>query len=44
MINVDGVKYGHYRTNLAGFDLNRIWRVPRKDIHPEVYHTKKLMY
>lgn len=30
MINVDGVKYGHYRTNLCGVDLNRIWRLPRK--------------
>jgi murein tripeptide amidase MpaA len=34
MINVDGVKYGHYRTNLCGVDLNRIWRTPRKDSHP----------
>jgi murein tripeptide amidase MpaA len=30
MINVDGVKYGHYRTNLCGFDVNRVWRLPRK--------------
>ena len=44
MINVDGVKYGHYRTNLCGFDLNRVWRRPRKDIHPQVYHTKKLLF
>jgi murein tripeptide amidase MpaA len=30
MINVDGVKYGNYRTNLNGVDLNRIWRNPKK--------------
>lgn len=30
MVNVDGVKYGNYRTNLCGFDLNRNWRIPRK--------------
>ena len=44
MINIDGVKYGHYRTNLNGTDLNRIWRNPKKDIHPEVYYLKKFMY
>ncbi len=30
MVNVDGVKYGHYRTNLSGSDPNRVWRVPKK--------------
>jgi len=30
MVNLDGVKYGHYRTNMNGVDLNRVWRVPRK--------------
>lgn len=30
MVNVDGVKYGHYRTNLCGIDLNRVWRLPKK--------------
>lgn len=30
MINVDGVLYGNYRTNLLGIDLNRIWRNPKK--------------
>jgi murein tripeptide amidase MpaA len=25
MVNIDGVVYGHYRTNLAGKDLNRKW-------------------
>lgn len=30
MINMDGVLYGNYRTNLSGTDLNRIWRNPKK--------------
>lgn len=25
MVNIDGVVFGHYRTNLAGKDLNRKW-------------------
>jgi murein tripeptide amidase MpaA len=33
MINMDGVYYGNYRTNLSGNDLNRVWRQPRKDYH-----------
>lgn len=33
MVNMDGVFYGNYRTNLSGNDLNRVWRQPRKDYH-----------
>ena len=33
MVNMDGVFYGNYRTNLSGNDLNRIWRHPRRDYH-----------
>lgn len=44
MVNVDGVFYGNYRTNLSGNDLNRIWKQPRKDFHPEVYAIKKYLY
>jgi cytosolic carboxypeptidase protein 2/3 len=43
MVNIDGVKYGHYRTNMNGVDLNRLWRAPRKEIHPEVYYVKKFL-
>lgn len=34
MINVDGVIYGNFRTNLGGFDLNRQWIDPNKWLHP----------
>ena len=43
MLNVDGVFYGNYRTNLSGTDLNRIWRNPRKDIYPQTFYTKKYL-
>ena len=43
MVNVDGVFYGNYRTNVSGYDLNRIWRYPNKDLHPEVYFIKKYL-
>ena len=33
MVNIDGVFYGNYRTNLSGNDLNRVWRHPRKEYH-----------
>jgi cytosolic carboxypeptidase protein 2/3 len=28
MVNVDGVVFGNYRSNLAGLDLNRHWFKP----------------
>ena len=34
MINADGVIYGNFRTNLAGFDLNRQWSHPNRWLHP----------
>ena len=43
MLNPDGVINGNYRCSLAGCDLNRRWKTPSKIIHPEIYHTKKLI-
>lgn len=43
MINIDGVYYGNYRTNLSGTDLNRIWRYPRKDFNCEIFYIKKFL-
>ena len=43
IINVDGVLYGNYRTNLSGNDLNRVWKLPRKDFHAEVNYIKKFL-
>jgi murein tripeptide amidase MpaA len=44
MVNVDGVQQGNYRTNLSGNDLNRVWKVPRKDFHAEVYYIKRYLH
>ncbi|PAA61456.1 hypothetical protein BOX15_Mlig000412g2 [Macrostomum lignano] len=43
MLNPDGVIVGNYRTSLAGRDLNRNYRHPRKETFPTVYHTKAML-
>lgn len=34
MINIDGVINGNTRCNLYGYDLNRCWVEPTKDMQP----------
>ena len=41
MINVDGVIYGNFRCDLAGYDLNRTWKNPSSKIHPQIYSIKQ---
>jgi hypothetical protein len=43
MLNPDGVINGNYRTNLAGYDLNRKWKTPNKWIHPTIFYYKRLL-
>lgn len=43
MMNPDGVILGNYRTSLAGCDLNRRWLTPNEDLHPEIYHAKRMI-
>ena len=43
MLNPDGVVNGNYRCGLAGVDLNRRWKTPSKNLHPTIYHTKRLI-
>lgn len=42
-LNPDGVIHGNYRTSLSGEDLNRKWKRPDKDLHPEIYAMKKYL-
>ena len=41
MINVDGVIYGNFRCDIAGYDLNRTWKNTSQRIHPQIYHIKQ---
>lgn len=41
MVNVDGVIYGNFRCDLIGFDLNRCWKTPISELHPQVSAIKK---
>lgn len=43
MMNPDGVIAGHYMSSFAGHDLNKVFLVPNKKLHPTVYHLKNLI-
>jgi len=43
MLNPDGVIHGHYRNNILGKDLNRMWQDPRDNITPTIFYLKKLI-
>jgi hypothetical protein len=43
MLNPDGVINGNYRCSLTGCDLNRRWQQPDKQLHPTLYHVKRLV-
>ena len=43
MLNPDGVIHGHYRNNILGKDLNRMWKDPRDNVTPTIYYLKKLI-
>jgi murein tripeptide amidase MpaA len=42
-LNPDGVIHGNYRTSLSGHDLNRRWKRPDKNLHPEICAIKKYL-
>ena len=42
MLNPDGVIHGNIRTDLAGFDMNRMWLNPSPWLHPIMYACKFL--
>lgn len=43
MLNPDGVYRGHYRTDLRGVNLNRIYSSPSLAFHMPIYAAKKLI-
>jgi murein tripeptide amidase MpaA len=43
LVNLDGVRRGHLRTNTAGADLNREWADPSPERSPEVFNIRGKM-
>ena len=43
MLNPDGVINGNFRCSLAGVDINRCWRAPKKHQTPTVFCARKLV-
>jgi len=43
MLNPDGVKHGHYRTDIFGINLNRTYHDPDMFRQPTIFATKTLM-
>ena len=43
LVNIDGARRGHLRTNAAGADLNREWAEPTPERSPEVFAIRNRM-
>ena len=43
MLNPDGVRYGNYRCNITGDDLNRNWKEPNANYLSELCAVKEHM-
>jgi hypothetical protein len=36
-------EYGFYRPSLNGIDINRVWKNPQPDKHPEAFQITKVV-
>jgi len=43
MLNPDGVKYGNYRCNIFGYDLNRQWQNPNNILQSPIFIAKNYL-
>jgi len=44
MLNPDGVINGNYRASALGVDLNRRWGWASRDLHPSIWHMKRMLH
>ncbi len=43
LLNPDGVKRGHYRTDQRGVNLNRVYLDPSPELHPTIFAAKSVI-
>eukprot|EP00051_Salpingoeca_urceolata_P024178 m.422310 g.422310 ORF g.422310 m.422310 type:complete len:516 (+) comp20198_c4_seq18:1066-2613(+) len=43
MLNPDGCKRGHYRSDSRGANLNRVYDKPDRELHPTIFATKSIL-
>lgn len=43
LLNPDGVFNGHYRSDVLGHNLNRVYLAPNRITHPPIYAVRKLI-
>ena len=43
MVNVDGVIYGNFRCDIAGYDLNRCWKEASPMLFPQLCKIKEIL-
>lgn len=43
LLNPDGVYNGHYRSDVMGHNLNRVYLTPKRETQPSIYAVRKLI-
>lgn len=43
LLNPDGVYNGHYRSDVLGHNLNRVYLAPKRETQPSIFAVRKLI-